>query len=63
MMETNYSLMLWQLVNVLAIILLILSIYRIISINKAINEKLFWLIISIIIPILGPLWCLKKLKH
>ena len=63
MMETNYSLMLWQLVNVLEIILLILSVYRIISANRAINEKLFWLIISIIIPILGPLWCLKKLKH
>jgi len=62
-METNYLLMLWQLVNVLAIILLILSVYRIISANRAINEKLFWLIISIIIPILGPLWCLKKLKH
>ena len=61
-METNYSLMLWQLVNVLAIIMLILSIYRVISADREIKEKLFWLIISIVIPILGPFWCLKKLK-
>ncbi len=62
-METNYLLMLWQLVNVFAIIILLLGVYRIISANIKTQEKLFWLIIAIVIPILGPFWCLKKLNQ
>ncbi len=61
-MELNYSIIIWQIINILIIILLIVSIIRIINVNSGIKEKLFWLIISIVIPILGPIMCLRKFK-
>lgn len=52
-----------QLLSLLHLVLLIIGIYKLIQSKTQSSDKLLWLILMIIFPVVGSILCINKMKE